>query len=423
MSARARTPALRGEPAELAQRLDREPDELLRPPGVLQHRAPEQAHLAGDRVGFPRRRLARRAGVGFHVEHRGQHEGAGGAVDRGVVHLGELGDPAPFVDAFDDVQLPQRAAPVERPGVDATDHLGQLLRRAGWRDGVVADVVVEVEVGVLDPVRQVDPPWHVDQPAAEGGQLVDALENRLPRRLHARAAGSAGGVVDVQRRDVAEGGLRLHVEESGVDPRELFDGPERTPSETSARRGGHGRAVVRLLSEWRTASTHPTATHTAKMNHCTAYDRCGPSSSSGTSIGSGNGSVLGRGRAHQLDVHRHDWSRQLAGEAVDVDALDLGEFALGGVAELTPAALLGGTEPADDLDVAGRRRDAVSVEGDEAPLDEQDPAVVELQRSDDEISGPPALGTVDDDELLVGEVGAAWPGPTATPRRRGRSSR
>jgi hypothetical protein len=212
-----------GQPPQLAQRLHRKPDELLRPAGVLHHRAPEQGRVAWDLVRFPGRRLARRAGVGLDVEHRCQHEGAGGAVDRGVVHLGDLGDPAPLVDAFDDVQLPQRAGAVEWPGVDTADHLGQLLRGAGRGHGVVADVVVEVEVRVLDPVGQVDPERNLDQPATEGGQLVDALQDDLPRRLDARAAGGVGGVIDVQRRHVAEGGLGLHVEEAGVDPRELFD--------------------------------------------------------------------------------------------------------------------------------------------------------------------------------------------------------
>ena len=75
----------------------------------------------------------------------------------------------------------------------------------GGGDGVVADVEVDVEVGVLDPVRQVEPERHLDEPAAERRQLVDAFEDELLRRLDTGAAGHAGRVVDVQRRDVAEG--------------------------------------------------------------------------------------------------------------------------------------------------------------------------------------------------------------------------
>ena len=47
--------------------------------------------------------------------------------------------------------------------------------------------------------------------------------------------------------------------------------------------------------------------------------RCGPSDSSGTSTGSGYGGGLGRARRRQLDVHRHGRSRQLRGEARDVE--------------------------------------------------------------------------------------------------------
>jgi hypothetical protein len=47
----------------------------------------------------------------------------------------------------DDVDLPQRAAAVERSGEDPRDGLGELAVVAGRRDGGLADVEVEVEVG------------------------------------------------------------------------------------------------------------------------------------------------------------------------------------------------------------------------------------------------------------------------------------
>ena len=55
---------------------------------------------------------------------------------------------------------------------------------------------------------------------------------------------------------------------------------QRYCSGTSAR-----RRVVGPRSDRRTASTQPTTTHTLKMNHCTAYERCGPSSSAGNATG------------------------------------------------------------------------------------------------------------------------------------------
>ena len=86
-----------------------------------------------------------------------------------------------------------------------------------------------------------------------------------------------------------------------------------------------GRPPRRLvLSDLRTANTHPTTTAAEKMNHWTAYDRCGPSVSSGSVTGSGNGvASAGRGRG-QLDEHRHRRAGELRREAGDVEPLRLG---------------------------------------------------------------------------------------------------
>ena len=101
-------------------------------------------------------------------------------------------------------------------------------RRARRRHGVVADVEVDVEVGVLDPVRQVEAERHLDEPPAERRQLVDALEDDLLGRLDPGAAGRALGVEDRHRRDVAEDRVGLHVEEADVHPRELLHRRDRT---------------------------------------------------------------------------------------------------------------------------------------------------------------------------------------------------
>ena len=77
-----------------------------------------------------------------------------------------------------------------------------------------------------------------------------------------------------------------------------------------------------------------------------------------------------------------------------------------GVAELAAAPFLRRPQPADDLDRSRRRGRDVGAERHEAPLDEQDPPVVELQRGDDDVAGDAALGAVDDAELLVGQVAA-----------------
>ena len=98
------------------------------------------------------------------------------------------------------------------------------LNRTARKHGVVADVEVEVERRVLDPVRQIEAERDVDEPPPERGELVDPLEDQLPRGVHTGAAGRPRWVVDRQRRDVPEHGRRLHVEEAGVDARKLLDG-------------------------------------------------------------------------------------------------------------------------------------------------------------------------------------------------------
>ena len=62
---------------------------------------------------------------------------------------------APARQAVDQVQLPQRPAAVERPGVQPGGLVGELAVVAGLGQGQLADVELDVEVGVLDPVRLV----------------------------------------------------------------------------------------------------------------------------------------------------------------------------------------------------------------------------------------------------------------------------
>ena len=98
---------------------------------------------------------------------------------------------------------------------------GELLRCARRRHGVVADVEVDVELGILDPVREVEPHRHFDEPAPERREQIDALEDDLLGRFQAGTARRASGVVDVQRRHVTERARRLHVEETDVDTAQL----------------------------------------------------------------------------------------------------------------------------------------------------------------------------------------------------------
>src|SRR3954454_9258852 len=136
--------------AQRAQRLARQPEDA----------AAEQLEVAGHaarrRGGIGRRQLA---ALGARVEQDREDLVARDAVDDGVVDLRQQRDVA-VRQAVDQVDLPQRAVAVERAGEDAGDGLGEPAVVAGRRDGGLADVEVEVEVGVLDPVRQVDAERH-----------------------------------------------------------------------------------------------------------------------------------------------------------------------------------------------------------------------------------------------------------------------
>ena len=70
--------------------------------------------------------------LGIAVEHQDEQLGPGGAVDGGVVDLGEDGE-AIVGQALDDVALPQRPAAVERTADDAGHQLADLLVAAGRR--------------------------------------------------------------------------------------------------------------------------------------------------------------------------------------------------------------------------------------------------------------------------------------------------
>jgi len=67
-----------------------------------------------------------------HVQHSGEDVASGDAVDRGMMDLG-VDRGAPTMQPGDEVELPQRAAPVQRPGVQPGNLLGQLLVVAGSR--------------------------------------------------------------------------------------------------------------------------------------------------------------------------------------------------------------------------------------------------------------------------------------------------
>src|SRR3954447_15980128 len=184
--------------------------------------AAEQLEVAG-RAARRRRGIRRRqlAALGAGVEQHGEDLVARDAVDDGVVDLRQQRDVA-VRQAVDQVDLPQRAVAIERAGEDAGDGLGEPPVVAWRRDGGLADVEVEVEVGVLDPVRQVDAERHAREAPLQRRQEMDALADE-PAEVGdlERAARRGGRVVDREAADVPVGARGLHGQELRVQRREL----------------------------------------------------------------------------------------------------------------------------------------------------------------------------------------------------------
>src|ERR1019366_9774672 len=88
-------------------------------------------------------------------EHRGEDVAPGDTVDGGVMDLG-VDRRSPAAQPGDEVELPQGAAAIQRTGVDAGHLIGQLRVTARGGQGKLADVELDVEVRVVDPVRMVE---------------------------------------------------------------------------------------------------------------------------------------------------------------------------------------------------------------------------------------------------------------------------
>ena len=147
--------------------------------------------------------------MAFEVEDLGHEVDTHHAVDGGVMHLGDDAH-VPALEALDDPQLPERAAAVERAPGDLGRELGELVGAAGGRERRPPDVVVEVEVGILDPHRVMHAERDLDYAAAERLEARQALGDELPHRLDGEAAGDVGGVEDHRRHDV-------HVRRGGLE--------------------------------------------------------------------------------------------------------------------------------------------------------------------------------------------------------------
>ena len=104
----------------------------------------------GSGGGCPLLRRARHRGRLHGVEHHGEKVGRRDPVDHAVVNLGDERPPLPR-QTLDHPQLPERLAPIENLREDPPGEVAKLVASAGRRDRGVADVVQDLEVGIVDP--------------------------------------------------------------------------------------------------------------------------------------------------------------------------------------------------------------------------------------------------------------------------------
>ena len=180
-------------------------------------------HVAeGARDEFDRARSARGAPcrhgsaahlIGFLEDdladvHRGH------AVDHRLVRLAEECEAIPL-DAFDQVHLPERVAPVERPAHDPGDEVIELAQRAGCRQGGSAYVEGDVEALIVDPDGRGESPGHLAQPLPVARDVGDAIADELDEALVIQGARLL--LEESEAADVHGRGRALEIEERRVE--------------------------------------------------------------------------------------------------------------------------------------------------------------------------------------------------------------
>ncbi len=124
------------------------------------------------------------------------------------------------LEALDDVGLPQRLAAVERAARDVGRERGELPGPARRRQRGAAQVVVEVEVGIVDPGRHVEPERHLDESAAERRHQPDPRLEQGAYPLVERGVPQVGDRRRVDDRDahhVHVGRRRLQREKGRIE--------------------------------------------------------------------------------------------------------------------------------------------------------------------------------------------------------------
>ena len=171
--------------------------------------------------------------VGLQVEQYAEELGARDTVDCAVVHLGDQGD-LPVLQALDDPHLPQGPIAVQLAADDVRGEVAELADAARCRECGPPQVVVDVEIGVVDPDGVAEPHRHLHQTALEDGSEGDAVADQLADAPERVAPRHRGRVEHGRHRHVHVQGGRLHIQKAGVKPAEAF--------------GGHGGSFITLPS-------------------------------------------------------------------------------------------------------------------------------------------------------------------------------
>ena len=185
------------------------------------------------------------AGGGVAVDQDVADVDRADAVDEAVVGLGDDRE-AVLGQTFDEVDLPERARAVQRPGLDAGDELFELLVGARSRQGAAPHVVAHVELLVVHPHRVREATGNGLDLLAVARDVGDPLADQRHEALVVEAA--FGRVEHHHRADVHRRRRVLEVQERGVQGAEpVYHGP--IVSDRPARRPGRAAAPAGAPTE------------------------------------------------------------------------------------------------------------------------------------------------------------------------------
>ena len=126
------------------------------------------------------------------------------------------------IQPFDDRDLPRRSPQVDLAAVQPRDLDAQLPPVTRLRQADVADVVLEVEVRIVHPIRSIETGRKSGQPPAEDIRemqpRVEFLENPLERDLSARRGRR---VIDQQQLNLQWRRRRLRAQQHVIRPTQL----------------------------------------------------------------------------------------------------------------------------------------------------------------------------------------------------------